>query len=221
MLFLLDGGVDYMKRRKGLSLLTVLFLSFLIVTGCEKEVLSSDSYFLGFKEKEIVHVVDDKNNIITVEFENEVRSYSFGENIIVSPGASYKVYEDKTKSKEEPLPNISVGENKLYLEITAEDGITIRGYELIINRKLLHSVNYPEGEGYKILPIGTGDLQTKVADGETIRFIVEIEEGYELVEVTASGETSQVTSSPINHTYQINNIKNDITIIVDVILKNN
>ena len=98
-----------MERRKGLSLLTVLFLSFLIVTGCEKEVLSSDSYFLGFKEKEIVHVVDDKNNIITVEFENEVRSYSFGENIIVSPGASYKVYEDKTKSKEEPLPNISVG----------------------------------------------------------------------------------------------------------------
>lgn len=214
-----------MKRRKGLSLLTVLFLSFLIVTGCEKEVLSSDSYFLGFKEKEIVHVVDDKNNIITVEFENEVRSYSFGENIIVSPGASYKVYEDKTKSKEEPLPNISVGENKLYLEITAEDGITIRGYELIINRKLLHSVNYQEGEGYKILPIGTGGLQTKVADGETIRFIVEIEEGYELVEVsqegTASEEISQVMSSQINHTYQTNPIKNDITIIVDVILKNN
>lgn len=214
-----------MKRRKGLSLLTVLFLSFLIVTGCEKEVLSSDSYFLGFKEKEIVHVVDDKNNIITVEFENEVRSYSFGENIIVSPGASYKVYEDKTKSKEEPLPNISVGENKLYLEITAEDGITIRGYELIINRKLLHSVNYQEGEGYKILPIGTGGLQTKVADGETIRFIVEIEEGYELIKVsqegTTSGETSQVMSSQINHTYQTNPIKNDITIIVDVILKNN
>ncbi len=106
---------------------------------------NSALYTVDFKRNksdacELLNVADSKTDIVidgtivTATFGNEVESLI--PSLTVSDGATYAFYEDigGNISKYDAI-KLNVGENKAYVKVTAEDGVTETIYTLILNRE--------------------------------------------------------------------------------------
>ena len=73
-----------------------------------------------------------------------------------------------------------------------------------------HEVSFSEGEGYEVTAIGL--IGGKIKEGETLSFVVSVEDGWELVKVTANGEALTAQGG----VYSVENVAGDVEIAVTV-----
>ncbi|MFP3154322.1 InlB B-repeat-containing protein [Lachnospiraceae bacterium ZAX-1] len=80
------------------------------------------------------NAVISSNGDITASVANTVTTQAI--DVTVSPGASWKLYNDAAATGEisSKQLTLSVGENKAYIKVTAEDGTTSKTYNIIVNR---------------------------------------------------------------------------------------